>query len=151
VTVLGDIEKRLEELGIELPAVPNPIGNYVPVNRYGNLIYTSGQGSRGIRGQVGGELTVDQGYEAARDACLRCLAALKGELGTLDRVKKIFKVLGFINSAPGFGRQPAVLNGCSDLLVKVFGEAGRHARSAIGTSALPNGIAVEVEMLVVVE
>lgn len=148
---MAEIERRLQELGIELPLVPTPIGNYLPVNRHGNFVYTSGQGSRGIRGQVGGELSVDQGYEAARDACLRCLAALKGELGTLDRVKKIFKVLGFINSAPGFGQQPAVLNGCSDLLVKIFGENGKHARSAIGTSALPNGIAVEIEMLVVVE
>lgn len=148
---MGKIEKRLEDLGITLPEVPKPLGTYIPVNRYGDLVYTSGQGSREIRGQVGAEITIDQGYEAARDASLRCLACLQAELGTLDKVKKIFKVLGFINSAPGFGGQPAVLNGCSDLLVKVFGEAGRHARSAIGTSALPNGIAVEVEMLVVVE
>lgn len=148
---MGKIEERLIELGITLPPAPKPMGNYIPVNRYGNLVYTSGQGSRNIKGQVGAEISIEEGYQAARDAALGCLAALQAELGTLDRVKKIFKVLGFINSAQGFGQQPAVLNGCSDLLVQIFGEDGRHARSAIGTMALPNGITAEVEMLVVVE
>jgi enamine deaminase RidA (YjgF/YER057c/UK114 family) len=148
---VGKIEERLVELGITLPAVPNPLGTYIPANRYGNFVYTSGQGSREVVGQVGGDLTVEQGRKGAEEACLRCLACLQAELGTLDRVKKILKVLGFVNSAPGFGQQPAVMNGCSDMLVKVFGENGRHARSAIGTNALPNGIAVEVEMLVIVE
>ena len=148
---LGKLEDKLQQLGLSLPEVPVPIGNYKPTNREANLLYTSGQGSRSIRGQVGAELSIEQGYEAAQEAALGCLAAIKAELGSLDRVKKILKVLGFINSAPGFGEQPAVLNGCSDLLVKVFGENGRHARSAIGTSALPGGIAVEIEMLVIVE
>ena len=115
---LGKIEDKLQQLGLSLPEVPVPIGNYKPTNREANLLYTSGQGSRSIRGQVGAELSIEQGYEAAQEAALGCLAAIKAELGSLDRVKKILKVLGFINSAPGFGEQPAVLNGCSDLLVK---------------------------------
>ncbi|MGI6357860.1 MAG: RidA family protein [Bacillota bacterium] len=148
---MGKIEQLLQEKGIMLPEVPNPLGNYIPVNRYGNLLYTSGQGSRSVIGRLGEDLTVEQGYAAAREAALRCLACIQSELGTLDRVEKVFKVLGFITSAPGFVEQPAVLNGASDLLVEVFGEAGRHARSAIGAPELPEGIAVEVEMLVAVK
>lgn len=145
---MGKIEQRLQELGIELPELPNSLGNYLPSNRVGNLVYTSGQGSRAILGKVGGDLSIEDGYAAAREATLRCLACLQAELGTLDKVEKIFKVLGFIASAPGFTEQPAVLNGCSDLLVEVFGERGRHARSAIGAAELPEGIAAEVELLV---
>lgn len=148
---MGKIEQQLSDLGIVLPEVPRPLGTYLSASRHGDLLYVSGHGSRNIRGQVGADLSIDDGYAAAREAGLRCLAGLQAELQTLDRVKKVFKVLGFINSAPGFGDQPKVLNGCSDLLVQVFGEAGRHARSAIGVSALPEGIAVEVEMLVVVD
>lgn len=148
---MGEIEKRLQQLGIELPELPNSLGNYLPTNRVGDLVYTSGQGSRAIKGKVGGDLSIEDGYAAAREATLRCLACLKAELGSLDRVEKIFKVLGFIASAPGFTAQPTVLNGCSDLLVEVFGERGRHARSAIGVSELPEGIAVEVEILVQVK
>lgn len=147
---MGQIEQRLQQLGIELPEVPVSLGNYLPANQVGNLVYTSGQGSRLVTGKVGGDLSIEQGYEAAREAALRCLACLQAQLGTLDRVEKVFKVLGFINSAPGFSQQPAVLNGASDLLVEVFGEQGRHARSAIGSNELPNDIAVEVEMLVAV-
>lgn len=153
-TIMGNIEKRLEDLDIRLPEPLDPTKygfKFVPVNRHGDLLYVSGNGDLSITGQVGGNLTVEQGYQAARGAALQCLAVMQKELGTLDKVKKIFKVLGFINSAPGFGQQPAVLNGCSDLLIDVFGEKGKHARSAIGTSALPMGLAVEVEMLVVVE
>lgn len=145
---MGMIEKRMQELGISLPEVPNSLGNYLPTNRVGNLVYTSGQGSRAILGRVGGDLSWEQGYAAAREATLRCLACLQAELGTLDRVDKVFKVLGFICSAPGFTDQPKVLNGASDLLIEVFGEKGRHARSAIGVSELPEGIAAEVEMIV---
>lgn len=148
---MGQIEKRLQELGIELPPVPNSLGNYLPTRRAGNLVYTSGQGSRGIIGYVGGDLTIEQGYAAAREACLRCLACLSAELGTLDKVDHVFKVLGFIRSAPGFTQQPAAMNGASDLLVEVFGDAGRHARSAIGVNELPEGIAAEVEMIVAVK
>lgn len=148
---MGKIEQHLQALGIKLPELPNSLGNYLPSNRVGNLVYTSGQGSRDILGKVGGDLSIEDGYAAAREATLRCLACLQAELGTLDKVEKIFKVLGFIASAPGFTEQPAVLNGCSDLLVEVFGERGRHARSAIGAAELPEGIAVEVEILVQVE
>lgn len=148
---LGQIENRLEQLGIKLPEVPKSLGNYLPTRRAGNLVYTSGQGSRDIVGYVGGDLSLEQGYAAAREACLRCLACLQAELGTLDKVDHVFKVLGFIRSAPGFIDQPAAMNGASDLLVEVFGESGRHARSAIGTNELPNGIAAEVEMIVVVK
>lgn len=147
---MGQIENRLAELGITLPPVPTPLGTYKPVNRWGGLAYTSGQGSRSIVGQVGTDLPLEQGYAAAREACLRCLACLQAELGTLDRIESVFKVLGFINSAPGFTDQPKALNGASDLLVEVFGERGRHARSAIGAAQLPGGIAAEVEMLVAV-
>jgi len=147
---MGRIEQLLQEKGIVLPEVPKSLGNYIPVNRAGNLLYTSGQGSRNVIGKLGDDLSIDMGYAAAREAALRCLACIQAELGTLDRVEKIFKVLGFVTSAPGFVQQPAVMNGASDLLVEVFGEAGRHARSAIGAPELPNGIAVEVEMLVVV-
>ena len=148
---MGRIEQLLQEKGITLPEVPKSLGNYIPVNRTGNLLYTSGQGSRNVVGKLGDDLSIDMGYAAAREAALRCLACIQAELGTLDRVEKVFKVLGFVTSAPGFVQQPAVMNGASDLLVEVFGQAGRHARSAIGAPELPNGIAVEVEMLVVVK
>jgi len=147
---MGQIERRLEELGITLPEVPKSLGNYLPTRRAGNLVYTSGQGSRDIIGYVGGDLSIEQGYMAAREACLRCLSCLQAELGTLDKVDHVFKVLGFIRSAPGFTQQPAAMNGASDLLVQVFGDSGRHARSAIGVNELPNGIAAEVEMIVAV-
>jgi len=148
---MGQIEKKLETLGITLPPLPNSLGNYKPTNRVGNLVYTSGQGSRSIKGYVGSDLTIEEGYAAAREAALRCLACLQAELGTLDKVEKIFKVLGFVRSAPGFSQQPAVMNGASDLFVEVFGEAGRHARSAIGVNELPEGIAAEVEIIVSVK
>lgn len=148
---MGAIETRLKELGIELPPVPNSLGNYLPTRRAGDLVYTSGQGSRSIIGVVGVDLTIEQGYRAAREAALRCLACLQAELGTLDKVDKVFKVLGFIRSGPGFSDQPACMNGASDLFVQVFGENGRHARSAIGVNELPQGIAAEVEVLVSVK
>jgi enamine deaminase RidA (YjgF/YER057c/UK114 family) len=145
---MGRRDERLHELGIVLPPLPNSLGNYIPANRAGNLVYTSGQGSRSIKGYVGGDLSIEEGYAAAREAAMRCLACLQAELGTLDKVEKVFKVLGFVRSAPGFSSQPAVMNGASDLFVEVFGDAGRHARSAIGVNELPEGIAVEVEILV---
>lgn len=145
---MGQIENRLAELGIVLPEVPTPLGAYKPTNRFGNLVYTSGQGSRSVVGKVGADLTLEQGYAAAREAALRCLACLQAELGTLDRVETVLKVLGWINSAPDFTDQPKAMNGASELLIQVFGERGRHARSAIGAGQLPNGIAAEVEMLV---
>jgi enamine deaminase RidA (YjgF/YER057c/UK114 family) len=150
---MGKVEERLQELGIKLPEPLDPGKyqfNFLPINRYGEWMYVSGSSAM-TTGQLGKDMTVEQGYEAARGSALACLSAIQAELGTLDRVKKVFKVLGFVNSADGFTQQPAVMNGCSDLLVQVLGEKGRHARSAIGTNSLPFGLAVEVEMLLVIE
>jgi enamine deaminase RidA (YjgF/YER057c/UK114 family) len=148
-------EERLRELGHELGAAPLPIANYVGAVRSGNLVFLSGKGpDRGGRrpqGKLGRELTVEQGCEAARDCALNLLAALREEIGDLSRVKRIVKLLGMVNSTPDFGEQPKVINGASDLLVSVFGDGGKHARSAVGMSALPNSIPVEIEMIVEVE
>jgi enamine deaminase RidA (YjgF/YER057c/UK114 family) len=144
-------EARLRELGIELPEVMPPAGSYVPAVRTGNLIFVSGQGPMGVGdpivGKVGGDLTLEQGAEAARIAGLNLLAVLRAEIGSLDRVTRVVKLLGMVNCAPGFNHTPAVINGCSDLLVEVFGDAGRHARSAVGMAELPFDIAVEVELV----
>jgi enamine deaminase RidA (YjgF/YER057c/UK114 family) len=144
-------EARLRELGIELPEVMPPAGSYVPAVRTGNLIFVSGQGPMGVGdpivGKVGGDLTLEQGVEAARIAGLNLLAVLRAEIGSLDRVTRVVKLLGMVNCAPGFNHTPAVINGCSDLLVEVFGDTGRHARSAVGMAELPFDIAVEVELV----
>jgi enamine deaminase RidA (YjgF/YER057c/UK114 family) len=144
------IEKRLEELGITLPAPVQPAANYVRYVETGNLLFISGTGpSTGHQhGKVGAELSVEQGYAAARDVGVSLIATMKDALGDLDRVKRVVKLLGMVNSAPDFSDQPKVINGCSDLMVEVFGEAGRHARSAVGFVALPNQIAVEIEVIV---
>lgn len=147
------IEARLKELQIELPPVGEPRFSYIPCNRTGNLLYLSGQDCRidGVllyEGKVGSDLTIEQGQEAARQVIINCLAVMKSYLGDLDRVVKIVKLLGFVNSAPGFGDQPYVMNGASNLLIDVFGENGRHARSAIGTSDLPFHTPVEIELIV---
>ena len=146
-------EERLKELGIELPEVPKPAAAYLPANTVGNLVYTSGHDCRvnGVllyEGKVGSDLTVEQGQEAARQTMINCLASLKKEIGDLDRVKQVVKVLGFVNSAPGFVQQPYVINAASDLLEEVFGEKGRHARSAISSNELPFNTSVEIEMIV---
>jgi enamine deaminase RidA (YjgF/YER057c/UK114 family) len=147
-------EARLRELGIELPEVMPPAGSYVPAVRTGDLVFVSGQGPMGvgepILGKVGGNLTLEQGVEAARIVGLNLLAVLRAELGSLDRVTRVVKLLGMVNCAPGFNQTPAVINGCSDLLVEVFGDAGRHARSAVGMAELPFDIAVEAELVVAV-
>jgi enamine deaminase RidA (YjgF/YER057c/UK114 family) len=149
---MGRIDDRLEQLGISLPAPRAPMANYVPARRVGNLIYTAGQVSgtaeREIKGKLGAELSVDQGREAARMCALNCLAALLTVVDSLDSVKQLVRVGAFINSAAGFNQQPAVANGASDLFVEVFGDAGRHARTAIGVNELPVGFAVEVDMVV---
>ena len=152
----GKIETRLKELGLELPPVPKPLGAYIPSVRTGNLVYIAGQGATrgGIpvhTGYVGKELTVEQGYECAKVCGLNALSILKQEIGDLDKVKKIVKVLGFVKSAAGFDKQPLVINGFSELMVSVFGEAGKHARSAVSCNELPFGTPVEVEMIVEVE
>ncbi|KRF20726.1 RidA family protein [Paenibacillus sp. Soil787] len=150
---MSQIEQRLQELGITLPPTPEPRFTYIPCNQTGNLIYLSGQdcrinGELMYEGKVGREVTIEQGQAAARQTIINCLAVMKGYLGDLDRVVKIVKMLGFVNSAPGFGDQPYVINGASDLLVAVFGEQGKHARSAIGTSDLPFHTPVEIELIV---
>jgi enamine deaminase RidA (YjgF/YER057c/UK114 family) len=143
------IEKRLAELGITLPAVPNAAGNYVHAVRTGNLLFLAGKGpGPGATGKVGRDVTVEQAYKHARDVGLVLIAVLKAELGDLDRVQRVVKVLGMVNAVPEFGDQPKVINGCSDLFVEVFGDKGRHARSAVGMGSLPNQITVEVEAIV---
>lgn len=148
------VEKRIHELGITLPESPQPIANYVPTVRTGNLLFVAGLGPAARpdgttpNGKVGKDLTQEEGYEAARLVGVNLLARLKSSLGDLDRVSRIVKLLSMVNCAPEFTQQPAVANGCSDLLVEVFGERGRHARSAVGMSSLPNDIPVEIEMIV---
>ena len=141
-------EKHLQELGIELPAIPDPAGNYVHAVRTGNLLFLSGKGPRGSQGKVGGSVSIEQAYTDAREVGLILLAVMRHELGTLDRVVRVVKVLGMVNAEPDFGAQPKVINGCSDLFVEVLGERGRHARSAVGMGSLPNQITVEIECIV---
>ena len=146
-------EAKLSELGIELPDVPAPAGNYVHAVQTGNLLYLAGKGpiDGDARGKVGTDVSVEDAYQHARQVGLTLLAVMKQELGSLDRVKQVVKVLGMVNGVPEFGQQPAVINGCSDLFVEVFGDAGRHARSAVGMGSLPNQITVEIEVIVEVE
>lgn len=151
-----DVEEKLKELDIILPEVGAPVANYVNSVRTGNLVYTAGKGPNKpdggyVTGQVGGDLTVEEGYEAARLAGIQLLAALKAELGDLNKVKRIVKVKGMVNAVPGFGNQPEVVNGCSDLLVEVFGDRGKHARAAVGMGSLPRNIAVEIELIAEVQ
>jgi enamine deaminase RidA (YjgF/YER057c/UK114 family) len=145
------IADRLDSLGIELPPPFPPAGNYLPCVIDGGLVYVGGHGpvagDQMMRGKVGGDLTLDQGREAARMTALSILATLQAELGDLDRIQQIIKVFGMVNVAPGFDRTPAVIDGCSDLLVELFGDAGRHTRSAVGLAELPFGIAVEIEFV----
>lgn len=147
------IEKKLAALGLELPSLPQPVGNYLPAAHVGNLVFTSGQTARinGVRryvGVVGQEVSQADAYLSARDATLNCLACVKQAVGSLDRVKRVVKVMGFVNAGREFDHQPAAINGASDLLEHLFGEAGRHARSAIGLSSLPSNVSVEIELIV---
>lgn len=151
-----DPESRLSELGIELPAAPEPVANYVNGVRTGNLIFLAGKGPKRsdgseITGKLGADLSIEEGYEGARLTAINQLAVLKEMLGELRKVKRVVKVLGMVNSDPEFVEQPAVVNGFSDLIVEVFGERGRHARAAVGMASLPRGQAVEIEMIVEVE
>lgn len=143
-------ESKIQELGLELPAVPGPAGNYVHAVQTGNLLYLAGKGPAdpNAKGKVGADISVEDAYEHARQVGLTLIAVMKDELGSLDRVTRIVKVLGMVNGAPDFGQQPQVINGCSDLFVEVFGDAGRHARSAVGMGSLPNQITVEIEVIV---
>lgn len=146
-------EERLRELGIELPEPPSPQGSYLMVAVTGNLAYLCGTGpwradGSLVTGRVGADLTLAEGQAAARLAGLCMLATLREHFGSLDRVTRVVKVFGLVNATPEFGDHPAVINGCSDLFVEVFGERGRHARTAMGAGSLPAGIAVEIEAVV---
>lgn len=148
-----DPEARLSELGIVLPTASTPVANYVNAVRVGNLVFLAGKGPKKadgeyMTGKLGIDLVVEEGYQAARLAGISQLAVLKAELGNLNKVKRIVKVLGMVNAGPDFTDQPEVVNGFSDLMVEVFGERGKHARAAVGMGSLPRGIAVEVEMVV---
>lgn len=144
------IAERLRELGIELPPPFPPAANYLACVIDEGLVYVSGHGPIAgdeiVRGKVGGDLTLEQGRQAARLTCLSILATLRAELGDLDRVERLVRVFGMVNCAPGFNQTPAVIDGCSNLLVEIFGDAGRHTRSAVGMAELPFDIAVEIEL-----
>lgn len=139
---------NITEIENLLPPVPTPAGNYVHAVRTGNLLFLAGKGPVAAVGKVGAEFTREQAYEYARETGMILLAVMKQELGTLHRVKRVVKVLGMVNAVPEFGDHPFVINGCSDLFVSVFGENGRHARSAVGMSSLPGGIPVEIEAII---
>jgi len=149
-------EAKLQELGIELSTPSSPVANYVNAVRTGNLIFLAGKGPRkangeNITGKLGADLTIEEGYEAARITGINQLSVLKAELGNLNKVKRIVKVKGMVNCTPEFKDQPKVVNGYSDLMVAVFGDKGKHARAAVGMGSLPSNIAIEVEMIVEVQ
>ena len=147
-------EKRLKELKIDLGPVSAPVANYVNAVRTGNLLYLAGKGGppgpdgKRPQGKLGRDFSVEQGYQQARDTGLELLAVMRHELGSLDKVKRVVKVLGMVNAVPEFADHPKVINGCSDLFVQVFGDKGKHARSAVGMGSLPMQIPVEIEVIV---
>jgi len=150
------VEDKLRELGVSLPTPPKPVGNYVGAVQVGSLVFFAGHpperpDGTWVTGKLGQDISIEDAYEAARLCGVNLLATLKSVIGDLDRVKRIVKLLSMVNCTPDFGKQPAVANGASDFLVAVFGEKGRHARSAVGMGSLPGGIPVEVEMIVEVE
>ena len=147
---------RLAALGLTLPTMPSPVANYVPFVIEGNLLFLSGQGPRRAEGgyftgKVGRDVTVEEAYEHARATGLQLISVMQAALGDLSRVRRIVKVLGMVNGVPEFADQPKVINGCSDLFVAVFGDKGRHARSAVGMGSLPNNISVEIEAIVAID
>ncbi|MGG4460388.1 RidA family protein [Brevibacillus porteri] len=150
---MSKVEQRLKELGYELPPVPPTMANYVSCVQTGNVIYTSGagcyvNGNPMYIGRLGSDVTIEQGYEAAKVTVLNLLAILKSEIGDLDRITRIVKLFALVSSAPDFYEQPRVVNGASDFLIEIFGEAGKHARAAAGTSVLPFNNPIEIEMIV---
>jgi len=150
------VEKRLKDLAIALPEAPKPVANYVRAVKAGNFLFVSGHGPYNdgqtpLSGKLGKELTVEEGYKTARNVAMNCLASVKATLGDLDHVKRVVKLLGMVNCTEDFRDHPKVVNGASDFLVEVFGEAGKHARSAVGMQSLPNGIPVEIEMILEVD
>jgi enamine deaminase RidA (YjgF/YER057c/UK114 family) len=148
-------EARLKELKIMLPPLPKPVANYLPYRLAGNVLYLSGQGPRengvSLVGKLGADISLEEGYRRARVVGLGLLSAMRDALGSLDRVDYIVKLLGMVNATPEFNDSPKVINGCSDLFVEVFGEAGRHARSAVGNVMLPHQISVEIEGIVAIK
>ena len=150
---MPEIESKLNDMGYQLPPPPPSAGNYLPASRSGNIMWMAGVGSRGAdgggtTGKLGSDLTLDQGYEAARWCAMNLLSRMKAELGDLDRVARILKVVGMVKSAPGFTQQAQVVDGASDLFVALYGDRGRHARSAPGMGALPGNTAVIVECVI---
>ena len=149
-------EARLKQLGLTLPEVPTPVANYLPYRIAGNLLFLAGQGPRGadgssLTGKVGSEISVDEGYKRARLVGLQLLSATRTALGSLDRVDAVIKMLCMVNAVPDFKDHPKVANGMSDLFVEVFGDAGKHARSAVGMGSLPNQISVEIEGILAIK
>lgn len=149
-------EEKIKALGLEIPEIAKPLAAYIPAKQVGDLIMTSGQvplvnGEIKYTGKVGSDLTEEGGQEAAKICALNCLAAIKGIIGSLDKIEEIIKLTVFVNSADGFSAQPKVANGASELLVNIFGEKGKHARSAVGVNGLPLNAAVEIEMIVKVK
>ena len=148
-------EQRLEQLGLKLPEVPVPVANYVPWRFAGNLLYLSGQGPKRADGtykvgRLGRDMSVEEAYQEARLTGLNLLAAAKAATGDLSRIEAVVKLLGMVNAEPDFSDHPKVINGCSDLFVDVLGDAGRHARSAVGMGSLPNRMAVEIEVILLI-
>ena len=153
INAQDDYEQRIKELNIELIQPSKPIGNYTRVVQSGKLLFLAGHGptkadGSQVTGKLGTELTLDHGKEAARITCIYLLSVLKSEVKDLNKIKRIIKLTGWVNSDPSFTDQHLVMNGCSDLLVSIFGENGKHARTSVGTNTLPNNIAVEIEMIV---
>jgi enamine deaminase RidA (YjgF/YER057c/UK114 family) len=153
---MTQVEAKLEALGLTLPAPLSPVANFVLAVTVGNLVFLSGHlpirdGTPVFTGKVGAERTVEEGYQAAQLVMLNCLSSLKREIGDLDRVERIVKLLGMVNCTEDFGQHPRVIDGASDLLVELYGERGRHARSAVGMQSLPRGFTVEIEMIVQIE
>jgi len=147
------IEEKIKELGLELPEAPKPVAAYIPALMSGNLVFTAGQipfvkGELKYKGKVGGDLTLEDGQKAAEICALNCLAAVKSVIGDLDKIERIVKLTVFVNNVDGYGDQPKVANGASELIGKIFGEIGKHARSAVGLNGLPLNAAVEIEMIV---
>jgi enamine deaminase RidA (YjgF/YER057c/UK114 family) len=151
-----NFEAKIKEMGLTIPEVAKPVAAYVPAIRIGDYVYTSGQipfveGKLAYAGKLGSDIQPEQGYEAAKVCALNCLAAVKSVLGSLDKIEQIVKVVGFVNSAPGFIEQPKVINGASELVGSIFGKQGEHSRSAVGVAELPINAAVEVEMIIKVK
>ncbi len=153
---MGKVESKLSELKLSLPDAPKPVAAYIPAKQTGNLVFTAGQlpmvnGDLISKGLLGQDVEIDEANKAARICTLNALAAIKGVIGDLDRIKQIVRVVGYVASVPTFTQQPAVVNGASELLLEIFGENGKHARSAVGMAALPLNASVEIELTVEVE